>query len=117
MGGAGIDGTPMACPRTPPFSAGGPSRPPPLAEPRLHPVEELAPARLRRLVARGRQAAARLRHPHLGAAVLELDQDDRDAVAEAVGAGLVGDGEDQQLGRLDLEVVALPVDLPALRAR
>ena len=55
-----------------------------LAEALGHAVEEPAPALLGALVALGRHVAAGLAHAHLGAAAVELGEDDRDDVALGV---------------------------------
>src|SRR4051812_37507230 len=79
-----------------------------------HPVEEPAPAALRRLVPVRGEAAARLLEAHLRAAVAELVEHHGAAVA-LLAAGLIGDREHEPLRRADLEVAALPADLAAVR--
>src|SRR5262245_38947026 len=62
-------------------------------EPRVDAVEEDAPARAGALVLLGREAAAALLEPHLGAAVAEVDEvHDHDLARVLLGA--VGHGED-----------------------
>src|SRR2546421_12693869 len=83
-------------------------------QPLVDPREEGAPALLRAIVLVGAHVPALL-EAHLCAPVAEVGEDDGDELVAAP-AGLVGDREDQALGRGHLVVLARPADLAAARA-